>query len=168
MYHLYIFINSDDDELKNKYQEKIYQHNQMICDNSHPDSGFDLMLPDDTEFMPFSSTFVNFKIKCAMMVENPDSNTPTAFYMYPRSSISKTHIRLANNVGIIDSGYRGCIGGYFDVVNTNSATTLEKMFRVTQICSPTLDPFKVTLVQNDSELGVTVRGSSGFGSTGTY
>ena len=29
------------------------------------------------------------------------------FYVYPRSSISKTPLRMANSVGIIDSGYRG-------------------------------------------------------------
>jgi len=167
MYHLYLFVDSDDNELKNKYIEKAAKHNQMLAENSHPDSGFDLMLPDKTEFMAMIPKFVNFQVKCAMVRELHDSNKPSAFYMYPRSSISKTHIRLANNVGIIDSGYRGCIGGYFDVVNTMTGTTLDKMFRVTQLCSPNLEPFRVTIVHEDSLLGETLRGSGGFGSTGT-
>ena len=167
MYHLYLFVDSNDEELKNKYIEKAEKHNHMIIENQHPDSGFDLMLPDKTEFIAMSHKFVNFHVKCAMVREFSGSIKPSAFYMYPRSSISKTHIRLANNVGIIDSGYRGCIGGYFDVVNTMTGTTLDKMFRVTQICSPNLEPFKVTIVENDSDLGATLRGEGGFGSTGT-
>ena len=37
--------------------------------------------------------------------------------MYPRSSLSKTMLRLANSVGIIDAGYRGHLIGMFDVIN---------------------------------------------------
>jgi dUTP pyrophosphatase len=32
-----------------------------------------------------------------------------SYYLYPRSSISKTQFILQNNVGIIDAGYRGHI-----------------------------------------------------------
>jgi len=46
---------------------------------------------------------------------------PLSFYIAPRSSISKTPFRLANSIGIIDSGYKGyteekqdCIGAMFD------------------------------------------------------
>ena len=35
------------------------------------------------------------------------NNNYLSYYLYPRSSISKLNIRLANSVGIIDSGYRG-------------------------------------------------------------
>ena len=38
---------------------------------------------------------------------NNDKNI--GYYLYPRSSISKTPLILANSVGIIDSGYRGNI-----------------------------------------------------------
>ena len=41
----------------------------------------------------------------------------TGYYMYPRSSLSKTKLRLANSVGIIDSGYRGNLIGMFDLIN---------------------------------------------------
>ena len=37
--------------------------------------------------------------------------------MYPRSSIYKTPLRLANNTGIIDSGYRGNLMGAFDNIS---------------------------------------------------
>jgi dUTPase len=35
-----------------------------------------------------------------------------------------------------------------------------------QICSPTLEPFLVRIVEHESELGITERGCGGFGSTG--
>jgi dUTPase len=34
-------------------------------------------------------------------------NTFTSYYLYPRSSLSKTSFQLANSVGVIDAGYRG-------------------------------------------------------------
>ena len=93
------------------------------------------------------------------------------YYLYPRSSISKTHVRLANNVGIIDSGYRGNIGAYFDIdpsyLDENTEPVLEKHQRVLQICSNDLSAFKVILVKDINELGTTTRGERGFGSTGT-
>ena len=87
---------------------------------------------------------------------------PTAFYMYPRSSISKTPFRLANNVGIIDCGYRGNLGAYFDCFS-NSTEKITKGSRLLQICSPNLLPFRVVLVNSLDE---TIRGAGGFGSTG--
>tara|TARA_Y100000992_G_C21147031_1_gene434303 strand:- start:556 stop:795 length:240 start_codon:yes stop_codon:yes gene_type:complete len=78
-------------------------------------------------------------------------------------------VRLANNVGIIDSGYRGNIGAYFDVrlnQTENRKNVLTKYQRVVQICSNDLLPFKVILVKNINSLGSTNRGEGGFGSTG--
>ena len=43
---------------------------------------------------------------------------PTAYYLYPRSSMgSKTPLRLSNSVGIIDAGYRGNIIGVVDNIS---------------------------------------------------
>ena len=106
---------------------------------------------------------------------------PTAFYLYPRSSTgAKTSLRLSNSVGIIDSGYRGNIiaffdhrGGYLDDKNKSSIFTdlhvqhVEKNDRLVQICAPNiLYPIYPRLVEDESELGFTERGSNGFGSTG--
>jgi dUTP pyrophosphatase len=87
---------------------------------------------------------------------------PSAFYMYPRSSISKTPFRLANNTGIIDSGYRGNLGAYFDCFS-NSTEQIPKGSRLLQICAPDLNAFRVIIVNN---LDNTSRGTGGFGSTG--
>ena len=100
----------------------------------------------------------------------------TGFYMYPRSSLSKTQLRLANSVGIIDSGYRGHIMGMFDVVNVceneenedrDADYFVEKFDRLVQICAPSLVPIFVEIVETLEELGEkTERGEGGFGSTG--
>ena len=37
-----------------------------------------------------------------------------SYYLYPRSSIIKTPLRMSNSVGIIDAGYRGNIIGCVD------------------------------------------------------
>ena len=93
--------------------------------------------------------------------------------MDPRSSISKTFLRLANSRGIIDSGYRGPLIGVFDIMNTtnNSNQNLNLLVRrhdrVTQICAPGLEPILVEIVSYLEELGErTERGAGGFGSTG--
>ena len=181
---LFIALDSPDTELEEKYKNAIANHNSNV-ENRFPDSGFDLFLP--REFSPENKTEkIDYKIKAAMFktmsslqVERENQNAlsfnisePMPYYLYPRSSISKTRVRLANNVGIIDSGYRGNIGAYFDVelpsaqTSTEPETVLEKHQRVLQICSNDLSPFKVILIKNIGNLGATERGQGGFGSTG--
>ena len=180
---LFIALDSPDPELEEKYKNAIAIHNSNV-DNCFPDSGFDLFVP--TEFSPENKTEkIDYKIKAAMFktmksckVETANQNAitfnnrdPMPYYLYPRSSISKTRVRLANNVGIIDSGYRGNIGAYFDIdpsyLDENTEPVLEKHQRVLQICSNDLSAFKVILVKDINELGTTTRGERGFGSTGT-
>jgi len=95
------------------------------------------------------------------------------YYLYPRSSIVKTSLRLANSVGIIDSGYRGELIAVVDKHDSlNDWKTVLKRDckqydRLFQVCSGDLSPFFVEIVENESELGlVTERGCGGFGSTG--
>ena len=78
---------------------------------------------------------------------------------------SKTKFRLANSVGIIDSGYRGFLGAVLDNISNEPQNT--ETNRLLQICSPTLQPFLVSIVNNEKELGSTERGCGGFGSTGS-
>ena len=85
--------------------------------------------------------------------------------MYPRSSLSKTALRLANCTGIIDAGYRGPLIGMFDCL-TDTHEIL-KFTRLLQICAPNLMPTFVRVIDTVEELGPeTSRGEGGFGSTG--
>ena len=142
-----------DPELVTYYQDKVNQHNNSLND-THPNSGFDLASPISVQS---TETFkLDFKVKGAMY----EDDQPIAYYLYARSSISKTGFRLANSVGIIDSGYRGNLAAYFDVIKNDQVEVYQ---RLVQICASDLRPFKVELVDSLDE---TERGEGGFGSTG--
>lgn len=94
------------------------------------------------------------------------NNNPAAFMVYPRSSLSKTSLMLSNHVGIIDSGYRGNIIGAFRCLSENIDFVADKFTRLVQICHPSLCKIRVVLVEEETDLSTTLRGSGGFGSTG--
>lgn len=192
--HLKVFVDDEDLELKNAYVTAANLHNNKIKNNPGMiDAGFDILTPAN-QYLPFARTFpnkVDFKIVCAstMIFKNGIVSTQTripkngieavlpsdcicadlyntGFYMYPRSSISKTPLRLANNVGIIDAGYRGHLMGMFDLVS-NQDESITKFDRYLQICAPGLEPIFVEIVDSKEDLGEqTERGDGGFGSTG--
>jgi dUTP pyrophosphatase len=97
-------------------------------------------------------------------------NIYVSYYLYSRSSTPlKTPLRLANSVGIIDSGYRGHIKAVFDNKNDYDFMEYNIEFgsRLTQLCPPNLEyPMKINIVNNIESLGITNRGTGGFGSTG--
>jgi dUTP pyrophosphatase len=158
-YKLKIYVQNE--SLKEQYLEHINKHNEQVM-TKFPNAGFDLLTPELMEIK--TKLFkINTEIKCAMFNNN---NIPVSYFLYPRSSIIKTYFRLANSVGIIDSGYRGDIIGAFD---NNSYTTsiVHQYSRLLQICSPNLDPIIVEIVNSIEELSEeTERGEGGFGSTG--
>ena len=107
-----------------------------------------------------------------------DLPTACGFYLYPRSSISKTRMRLANSVGIIDAGYRGDLIAAVDTIGLfgsadiwhvwkETLSPIKKYDRYFQVCAPDLSPFMVHIVDTAQELSPpTARGQGGFGSTG--
>ena len=167
---LKIFVDSTDDELKNKYTQAIYNHHLKLQNNiDHLDAGFDLFAPTSMNMYDYQTNLIDYNIICSATIlkqlHDCRKEINTGFYMYPRSSISKSGIRLANNVGIIDAGYRGHLMGMFDCLE--SALTITKFDRHLQICAPGLIPIMVTMVATKEELGEkTTRGEGGFGSTG--
>ena len=123
-YVLKLRIVSDDPELLNLYKNVSVakMETKEYLENPHKDSGFDIYTPKGKERInPGETRLVNMQIQCAAykIVCDGDScqRVPTAFFMYPRSSIYKTTLRLANNTGIIDSGYRGNLMGAFDNIS---------------------------------------------------
>lgn len=167
---LKIFVDSNDEELKNKYKEAIYNHHLKIKNNiNYIDAGFDLFSPNEYLFSLQNVNKLDYQIICSAklirQLHNCRKENNTGFYMYPRSSISKSKVRLANNVGIIDSGYRGHLMGMFDCLE--DSLVINKFDRHLQICAPGLIHILVELVNSREELGeLTTRGDGGFGSTG--
>jgi dUTP pyrophosphatase len=128
------------------------------------DSGFDLTVPDDVTFNLWETKLVDFHIQCEVQDQNKKN---VSYYLYPRSSISKTPLRLANSVGIIDAGYRGNIKAalqFFPDGSDNTTFVLKKGTRLMQLCTSTLEPFNS--FQLVDTLSDTTRGTGGFGSTG--
>jgi dUTP pyrophosphatase len=166
---LYLCVDPSDTDLLQKYQNAIEQHNHNVLTSKYPNSGFDLFFPKDTKFGNLVTEFVSMNVKCEMHIFDAitQSGRPTGYYMYPRSSISKTPLLLANSVGIIDSGYRGPIIGAFRNISSHSSVSymIEKHNRLLQICAPDLRPILVELV-GDNFFENSDRGAGGFGSTG--
>ena len=166
--HLKLFVDTDNNEIKNKYIDAVNTHHNKLLNNiNHFDAGFDLFAPEELQFTQSKVNKLDYKVSCsAKIYEANKSSYNTGFYMYPRSSISKSNIRLANNVGIIDSGYRGHLMGMFDVIYANNSV-INKFDRNLQICAPGLIPILVEIVNSSQDLGEeTARGNGGFGSTG--
>jgi len=177
--YLKIFIETtNDNELKNIYINAAKIHNEKIMthDNNkkmYIDAGFDLFSPEINYNANQIPIKVDLGICCSAQIYDgtqiDKQLTNTGYYMYPRSSLSKTALRLANSVGIIDSGYRGNLIGMFDSATPyiNSHFTYPIHNRHLQICAPGLIPIVVEIVETKECLGEkTLRGDGGFGSTG--
>jgi dUTPase len=173
---LKLFVAANDNNLYEMYISAANTHNnKIINDPTHIDAGFDLFstgnTPDD-DSLHFSglANKLDLKVCCsARMVTDSGKNFNTGYYMYPRSSLSKTQLRLANSVGIIDAGYRGHLMGMLDVLpNMSSIDYIGRKYdRYLQICAPGLVPIVVEIVTSMEELGdETQRGAGGFGSSG--
>ena len=167
----------EDQDLRAYYEDKVSKHNTMVLTDCHADSGFDLAVPEDTLFECNQTKKIDLCVKAAMIRINAENCEPTltsnlegepaGFYTYPRSSLGyKTKLRLANCVGIIDSGYRGNLMAVFDNIHPTQAHQAHRGDRLIQICAPDLSPFFIKLIDNMNELSETTRGTGGFGSTG--
>ena len=167
--YLSIFVDSNDDYLKQLYIKYAKMHNNKIINDPFYDAGFDVFLPTNNNIFKKSITNkVDFNIKCCAKMYNKTNSYFTPFYTYARSSISKTPLRLANNQGIIDAGYRGNLIGMFDcTMPLEEEYYIQEYLRLLQICAPGLVPIYVNIVDTFEELGQsTLRGAGGFGSTG--
>ena len=137
-----------------EYAKTVYhENNQSRMERG--DAGYDLYIMDTITVQPHQTTKLGLGIACS------PSNS-SGYYLYPRSSISKTPFRLANSVGIIDVGYRGEISVMVDNMSSEPQT-INQGDRLFQLCSPDLQTIEINIVD---ELDSTLRGMGGFGSTG--
>lgn len=138
---------------------------QIIFKKLHPDAvlprystagdaGLDAVA---TEY--FIDEFGNHVYKTGIATEIPEGYVGLLF---PRSSISKHALLMANSVGVVDSGYRGEI--IFKFKNTGDQKQIYKVGdRVGQLVIlpyPNIEPVFDEINEN------TDRGVGGFGSTG--
>jgi len=83
--------------------------------------------------------------------------------LFPRSSVIKTPLILANSVGVLDAGYRGEVKFMFRPVD-RARKNYEIGDRVGQII---IIPFPQITFVEALKLSDSDRGEGGFGSTGT-
>ena len=188
-----LFIASKDETLLKYYTDAANTINckadEYLAGNNNIifDSGFDLYSPNNFEVPPSSispyGTKIPMGIHCSMrrlgssLAKNTDDGKlyfsdeypcrNVGYYIYSRSSTPvKTPLRLANSVGIIDSGYTGEIITIFDNLDKCSYK-VTKYQRLTQICPPDLSfPFKINILSSPPELHNNFRANKGLGSTG--
>lgn len=126
------------------------------------DSGLDLFITETTTIQPGKTKLVDMGIQCQLrskrLLQNPVYHS---YFMLPRSSISKTPLRLANSIGLIDSEYLGNIKAALHNTGTDPFT-LNKGERYVQLVRGDLGHISFELVK---ELRSTTR-TEGFGSTG--
>ena len=182
---LKIYLDGVPDEIADKYREAVasrqkqvekyvkryYQDNaelvgshDELSDMVYVDAGFDLFV---CETRLVGANTIGFKVDSRVKTAMYYDSIPCGFYLYPRSSTgSKTPLRLANSVGVIDSGYRGNCISVFDN-NTYRDYEIRYGDRLVQICGGNLlYPIYPVIVDSVDDLGNSLRGDGGFGSTG--
>ena len=142
-----LYIKVLNDKARNYYENHGHFH--------QGDAGLDLYVLEDMVFEPGETKLIKLGISC-----QPEDGV--AYFLMPRSSISKTSLRMSNSIGLIDGGYRGEIMACCDNIKTKkySIKEGERLFQlVAASCS------EITYEIKD-KLDDTSRGEGGFGSTG--
>ena len=119
------------------------------------DAGLDLYVLEDLHFEPGETKAIKLGISC-------EAEDGISYYLFPRSSISKTPLRMANSIGLIDGGYRGEIMAVCDNIKSEPYTA-KKGQRLFQLVATDSSSITYELVE---DLEMTTRGTGGFGSTG--
>lgn len=162
MFEKKFLINVLDEKNKDFYQTHTTFH--------EGDSGLDLFCVDDILIPSGETKMVKLGIKCqsrklSLCVWKWMKGSFYNYYSYflfPRSSISKTPLILKNSIGLIDAGYTGELMAA--MYNTSSDPFLIKRGdRYVQLVNPNLEGVSFELVE---DVRTTTRGSGGFGSTG--
>lgn len=134
------------------------------------DSGLDLFMVEDVEIPAHTTLIVGLGIKCQLESFNwcpykwfsNGFKNYKSYFIFPRSSISKTPLRLANSIGLVDSAYTGELK--IALHNTSERLyQVKRNQRLVQLVKQDLSPVTFELVNKHRE---TSRGEGGFGSTG--
>ena len=132
------------------------------------DSGFDLL--SLRTVLNFSESHLAAEIKtgvhCAAFDERGHA---VPYLLIVRSSTSLTPLRMSNQIGLADAGYRGELIARVDMIGDEDVYIIEHGRRLFQICQHNFLPWKEILfvnTLNDLPSAPDDRGSGGFGSTG--
>ena len=168
---LVLYLVPDDPATKEMYVAAAAAY--MAKPRGERDAGFDLfsvaaLVPGMSPTTAGGSSSEGAAVKvgqtCRAAIYDPMLGRFRAYWMLPRSSISKTTLRMANSVGLIDAGYRGPLLAM--LYSTGKDVPIAFGDRHFQIAGPELQPFERIEIVDEIPGGATTRGEGGFGSTG--
>ncbi|UVC54061.1 deoxyuridine 5'-triphosphate nucleotidohydrolase [Theileria orientalis] len=153
---MHVLLKPENDDVKSFY----VNHKSFY----EGDSGLDLFCIEDQtiEAHDTKSVHLGIRVSAFETLENGMVGKSVGWLLFPRSSLSKTPLRLSNSVGVIDAQFRGELRVSLDNIK-DFPYTIKKGDRLVQMVS--YDGKEITFDVVD-ELDETVRGSKGFGSTG--
>ena len=160
---LYIYV------MNNELRERFREH---LTKRRWTDSGFDLLSPDITLDVPgrdkmYYGLEMKLGVKCAALT---NSGNPAPYLLLARSSTSLTPLRMSNQIGLADMGYRGELIARVDFLDFDvDQYHIEEGRRLFQIVQHNWMPWeKIVLVDREEDLPAApdARGDGGFGSTG--
>jgi len=153
---LYIYVK--DEKLRSMMREHLSNRRMT-------DSGCDLMCPEWVNDKQYGSE-MKLGVHCSALSA---SGSHAPYLLLARSSTSLTPLRMSNQIGLADMGYRGELIARVDVLYGETYSVKEGT-RLFQIVQHNWMPWKqIVLVECLDELHPPPdnRGSGGFGSTGT-
>lgn len=133
----------------------VNEYAQLPTRGSKDAAGLDLYSPFHIKVTADSQK----KIPLGIAVEIPKGHMGL---LVPRSSMSKTPLRCANSVGVIDADYRGELS----IAYENISCSDYMIFRGDRIAQLIIVPVAMVDVIEVDELSETDRGVGGYGSTG--
>ncbi len=142
-----LFIKILNDKARSYYEKHGHFH--------QGDAGLDLYVLEDIDFAPGETKLIKLGISC-----QPEDGV--AYFLMPRSSISKTSLRMSNSVGLIDGGYRGEIMACCDNIKSDKYS-VKKGERLFQLVAANCSEIRYEI---KDALDSSSRGEGGFGSTG--
>ena len=146
--------------------KKLHEDAVLPARANSTDAGFDLVAIGDGEFV-YDDTGVNclyIQFRTGISIEPPAGYHTEIF---PRSSVTKTHLVLGNSIGPVDEGYRGEILVRFKPTippNVEGFKGYAKGDRIAQLVVRKTETVGFTW---SDDLEDSNRGEGGFGSTGT-
>lgn len=154
-----LFIVPTSEYTKSLYTEAAKKY--LAIPYEQRDAGFDTFVEKQT--LGVAGDMLRLELGCSVAAYDTERKHFRAYWLLPRSSISKTPLRMANSVGLIDAGYRGQLMGATDFVFDHTVNAGDRYYQIT---GPDLLPWTAIHIVSVIPGGETLRGSGGFGSTG--
>jgi len=161
-----LFLQPTNNTFAALYQEAAEAYNKTPLQERN--SGFDLYC--DAGDIGFAGDFtVLVSQGCRAVAVDTETGEIRAFWLAPRSSISRGPWRLGNSMGLLDATYRGIIKAALSNLSLPVRPVFHATYdqsRLCQLVAADLRPWLEVRIVTELPGGETTRGEGGFGSTG--